>query len=205
MRVLKACPFCGEKKLSVWRNGVMCTTCGAKGPRPPADVLDQYRGAETRWNARAASDEATHQAEADYESEIARLKKRLAWFERLHVVTAQHLSKERRSRRYAEEVVKETQGRLKEANAKILGSQDALARYTTPNHYKGDGITCIRAMESAASQDRVREPSDVEFYLWASAFKYVWRTWSKADPVSDVDKAINCLENLATMMENDNG
>lgn len=108
----------------------------------------------------------------------------------LHIVTANHLREERRRRRIAERDARQAE----ELNRAFLGCEGGDSIIRTPVHYRGDGyVTCRRAMESCQRQPRVTWPTHMEFYWWACAFKYVWRMWSKADPVADGNKAIDCI------------
>ncbi len=117
-------------------------------------------------------------------------ERRLARAELMHKRTAEHLREERMRRRDVEH-------RLKEAEDSLLcfsGSDDLESVSRTPAHYKGDGyVTCRRAMESANAQGHIAEPTQMAFYWWGCAFKYVWRMWSKEDSESDMRKAIDCL------------
>lgn len=73
-----------------------------------------------------------------------------------------------------------------------------------PAHYLGDGyVTCSRAMESASVQDAVVPRSAMQLWWWMCAFKYVWRMWSKADPIADAEKALDCLEHVKDSLEGD--
>lgn len=111
--------------------------------------------------------------------------------ELMHRRTAEHLRKERRRRRKAEFAA---ENNIK-AVGDFLGSETWGSIGATPEHYRGDGlVTCSRAMESCESQEKVVEPSRMAFYWWACAFKYEWRCWSKADPKTDMRKAIDCLK-----------
>lgn len=108
----------------------------------------------------------------------------------LHIVTANHLREERRRRRLAECA---NSGLHRQLRA-WYGGETVTSLFDTPAHYRGDGhVTCRRAIESCERQEKVVEPSRMAFYWWACAFKYVWRMWSKADPVADGNKAIDCI------------
>ena len=73
-----------------------------------------------------------------------------------------------------------------------------------PAHYRGDGyVTCSRAMESASAQGTVVPRSAMGMWWWMCAFKYVWRMWSKADPIADAMKALSCLEHIKDSLEED--
>lgn len=118
------------------------------------------------------------------------MERDLARAELMHRRTAEHLRRERRRRRDAEYDLTDAEALL----VRWLGSETGLSIERTPGHYRGDGlVTCRRAMESAASQGKVTEPSPMALFWWLSAFKYVWRCWSKADPEADMRKAIDCL------------
>lgn len=117
-------------------------------------------------------------------------ERRLARAELMHKRTAEHLREERKRRRKAELASMSNEG----AVLCFLGPETWGSIEATPEHYRGDEwVTCRRAMESCESQEKVVEPTPMSFYWWACAFKYVWRMWSKADPVADGEKAIDCL------------
>lgn len=116
----------------------------------------------------------------------------------LHIVTARHLRKARRTIRELRGRVERLQDRCYEKDLLLDGYRGQIGRdnpfASVPEHYQGDGfVTCRRAMESCESQEKVVDPSRMAFYWWASAFKYVWRCWSKADPEADMRKAVDCL------------
>lgn len=123
-----------------------------------------------------------------YENEV--LYRRLVRAELMHHRTAEHLKETRRKLRHKEVELALQQGDLR--NWK--GSEDNTTRAYTPKHYRGDGrVTCARALSSAMSQRSVAPFSGMALYWWCSAFKYVWRMWSKGDPEGDALKAIDCL------------
>ena len=71
-----------------------------------------------------------------------------------------------------------------------------------PNHYIGDGeITCADAMRSmACNYDNAKLiVSPMMLWWWLCAFKYVWR-WPWKNGLSDVEKAIDCLHHLRTLL-----
>ncbi len=127
--------------------------------------------------------------------EVARAK----W---LHIVTARHLRKARRTIRQLksrrdylqEDAVRQRE--LIEAYRGQVGRDNPFGR--VPEHYRGDGyVTCDRAIESASAQRCIVERTPLQFWYWATAMKYVWRMWSKEDPEGDALKAIDCLEKAA--------
>lgn len=121
---------------------------------------------------------------------IRYLERKLYRAELMHKRTAEHLREERSRRRIAERDAR----RAEELNRVFWGCEGGNSIIRTPEHYRGDGhVTCRRAMESCESQEKVVDPSRMAFYWWASAFKYVWRCWSKADPEADMRKAVDCL------------
>lgn len=127
--------------------------------------------------------------------ELARAK----W---LHIVTANHLRKARRTIRELREEVGRLQRVCDEENAVICGYRGEVGRDNpfghVPEHYLGDGyVTCDRAIESASAQRCIAERSKLQLWYWATAMKYVWRMWSKEDPEKDALKAIDCLEKAA--------
>ena len=127
--------------------------------------------------------------------EVARAK----W---LHIVTARHLRKARRTIRKLRGRVERLQDRCYEKDLLIDGYRGQIGRDnpfgSVPKHYEGDGfVTCDRAIESASSQACIVERTPLQLWYWATAFKYVWRMWSKEDPEKDALKAIDCLEKAA--------
>lgn len=106
----------------------------------------------------------------------------------LHIVTAGHLRKAR-AKLYCLRLDKEY------AQAELRLWRGSERRdHETPDHYAGDGlVTCSRAMESVSSQGAVCGRTPMQLWWWMCAFKYVWRMWSKDDPVKDANKAIDCL------------
>lgn len=133
---------------------------------------------------------------SDYESrEVARAQ----W---LHIVTARHLRKARRTIRELRDEVGRLQMFCDEKNAIICCYRGKIGRGNpfahVPEHYRGDGfVTCDRAIESASSQRCIVDRTPLQFWYWATAMKYVWRMWSKEDPEKDALKAIDCLEKAA--------
>lgn len=120
----------------------------------------------------------------------------------LHIVTANHLRKARKT-------IRELRGRVDRIQDRCYKKDLLLDRYRgqigrdnpfghVPEHYRGDGyVTCDRAIESASSQECIAKRSPLQFWYWATAMKYVWRMWSKEDPERDAMKAIDCLEKAA--------
>lgn len=116
----------------------------------------------------------------------------------LHIVTARHLRKARRT-------IRELRGRVERLQDRCYKKDLLLDRYrgqigrdnpfaSVPEHYRGDGyVTCDRAMEAASAQRCIVDRPPLNYWYWATAFKYVWRMWSKAEPVGDARKAIDCL------------
>lgn len=138
----------------------------------------------------------THCEDLDYAIEVNRRQferlatanARVAWLERLNRVTASHLRKARAE-------LHDLRLDNESANAELrLWRGSEHRKCDTPGHYAGDGyVTCSRAMESASVQDEVVPQSVMQLWWWMCAFKYVWRMWSKDDPVKDANKAIDCL------------
>ena len=130
---------------------------------------------------------------------VAEQVSRAQW---LHIVTARHLRKARRTIRELREEVGRLQMFCDEKNAVICGYRGQIGLNNpfahVPDHYIGDGfVSCDRAIESASSQECIAERSPLQFWYWATAMKYVWRMWSKEDPERDALKAIDCLEKAA--------
>ena len=124
--------------------------------------------------------------------------------ERLHIVTANHLRKARRTIRELREEAGRLQMVCDEMNAVICGYRGQIGRDSpfshVPDHYLGDGfVTCDRAIESASAQRCLVERTPIQLWYWATALKYVWRMWSKEDPEKDAMKAIDCIEKAAVL------
>lgn len=120
----------------------------------------------------------------------------------LHIVTARHLRKARRTIRELRKRVERLQDRCYENDLLLDGYRGQIGKNTpfrsVPEHYEGDGfVTCDRAIESASSQRRIVERTPLQLWYWATALKYVWRMWSKEDPKGDALKAIDCIKNVA--------
>lgn len=127
--------------------------------------------------------------------EVARAK----W---LHIVTARHLRKARGTIRELRGMVERLQDMCHEKDALIYSYRGSVGNVRpsspVPEHYLGDGyVTCDRAIESASAQRCIVNRLPINYWYWATAFKYVWRMWSKAEPVGDARKAIDCLEKAA--------
>ena len=120
----------------------------------------------------------------------------------LHIVTARHPRKARRTIRQLRsrcdclqqdtvrqrELIKAYRGQVG------LGNQSV----NVPEHYRGDWfVSCDRAIEAASAQRCIVDRPLLNYWYWATAFKYVWRMWSKEDPERDALKAIDCLEKAA--------
>ena len=120
----------------------------------------------------------------------------------LHIVTAGHLRKARMTIRELRGSVDRLQGLCREKDDLIYAYRGSIGNVRpsapVPEHYLGDGyVTCDRAIESASAQRCSVNRPPLNYWYWATAFKYVWRMWSKTDPVSDARKAIDCLEKAA--------
>ena len=127
---------------------------------------------------------------------------KVARLERLHVLTENHLRKARRTIRELRGSVGRLQDRCYEKDLLLDGYRGEVGRNNpfghVPEHYRGDGyVTCDRAIEAASSQACIAERTPIQLWYWATAFKYVWRMWSKEDPEKDSLKAIDCLEKAA--------
>lgn len=74
----------------------------------------------------------------------------------------------------------------------------------TPAHYRGDGVVdADRAVRACEAQPRRESPGEDAHFWWRNAGKYWWRTWSKGQAMSDLDKAIDCLERCKESFEGD--
>lgn len=121
---------------------------------------------------------------------------------RLHIVTARHLRRARKTIRELRGSVEMLQRLCDEKDALIYAYRGSVGNVhpssPVPEHYLGDGyVTCDRAIESASAQRCIVNRTPLNYWYWATAFKYVWRMWSKAEPVCDARKAIDCLEKAA--------
>lgn len=120
----------------------------------------------------------------------------------LHIVTARHLRKARRTIIELRGRVEMLQDRCYEKDLLLDSYRGQIGREnpfgSVPDHYLGDGfVTCDRAIEAASSQSCIVERTPLQFWYWATAMKYVWRMWSKEDPERDALKAIDCIEKAA--------
>lgn len=70
-----------------------------------------------------------------------------------------------------------------------------------PVHYMGYGVDCEDALR-AAYRDGLGLPP-MALYWWGTAFKYIWRWPAKGQPMSDIDKCIDCLERLKGQVDSD--
>lgn len=123
----------------------------------------------------------------------------------LHVVTANHLHKARKTIRELCGRVERLQDRCYKKDLLLAGYRGQIGKIdpfgSVPEHYKGDGfVTCDRAIESASSQACIVERTPLQLWYWATAMKYVWRMWSKEDPKKDALKAIDCLKKAADVV-----
>lgn len=127
---------------------------------------------------------------------------KVARADRLNTVTANHLRKARKTIMELRGRVERLQDRCYEKEALIYSYRGSVGNVSpstpVPEHYLGDGyVTCDRAIESASAQRCIVSRTPLNYWYWATAFKYVWRMWSKAEPVGDARKAIDCLEKAA--------
>lgn len=115
---------------------------------------------------------------------------------RLHDVTAGHLMKAR-----AELASLRLDKKYAFAELKLWRGS-AHHNVGVPLHYLGDDhVTCSRAMEAVCEQDTVRGRTPQQTWWWLSAFKYVWRMWSKESPIGDAEKAIECLMHVLELLD----
>lgn len=139
------------------------------------------------------------------EAQVTGWDKQVTRAQWLHIVTARHLRKARRTIRELRDEVGRLQRFCEEKNALICGYLGQIGRDNpfahVPDHYLGDGfVTCDRAIESASSQRCIVERTPLQFWYWSTAMKYVWRMWSKEDPEMDAMKAIDCLEKASGLV-----
>lgn len=124
----------------------------------------------------------------------------------LHIVTARHLRRARKTIRKLRGSVERLQRLCDEKDALIYAYRGSVGNVcpstTVPEHYLGDGyVTCDRAIESASAQRCIVSRTPINYWYWATAFKYVWRMWSKAEPVGDARKAIDCLMHVLGLID----
>ena len=120
----------------------------------------------------------------------------------LHIVTANHLRKARKTIRQLKSRLDTLQQEVRRQSGLIAAYRGAVGMNNpfgrVPEHYRGDGyVTCDRAIESASAQRCIVGRTPIQLWYWATAIKYVWRMWSKEDPEGDAMKAIDCLEKAA--------
>lgn len=139
-------------------------------------------------------------AKVDLSSDLA--SNQIDRAKRLHIVTARHLRKARKT-------IRELRGRVERLQDMCYDKDMLLDGYRgqigmdnpfghVPEHYLGDGfVTRDRATESASSQDCTAKRSLLQFWYWATAMEYVWNMWFEEDPKKDALKAIDCLEKAA--------
>lgn len=169
-----------------------------------SELIDKAyeRGQENGFKPRAFECECDALQLNDWSGQqVARAK----W---LHTVTARHLRKGRRTIRELRKRVERLQDRCYEKDLLLDGYRGQIGKAnpfgSVPEHYEGDGfVTCDRAIESASSQGCIVERTPLQLWYWATAMKYVWRMWSKADPVADAEKAVDCLGHVAALLEED--
>ena len=69
-----------------------------------------------------------------------------------------------------------------------------------PDHYAGDGkIRCEDACQSMMCHSK---ESSMVSHWWGLAHKYVWR-WHLKNRVSDIDKAIDCLQRMKEQLSDE--
>lgn len=67
-----------------------------------------------------------------------------------------------------------------------------------PRHYAGNGdITCKDALKSMMSPLTI---SPNLAYWYGCAFKYLWRVFLKGDPVKDLMKARQCIDEMLDLV-----
>ena len=187
----KECGFT-EAAVSYWRSG--SRVIGRTSARQIEDRFPQFSTPWIMGETRLIGSSTTGVSNEE-RRDVSRAKL-------LHIVTARHLRKARRTIRELREEVGRLQMFCDEKNAVICGYRGQIGLNNpfahVPDHYLGDGfVTCDRAIESASAQRCIGERSKLQYWYWATAFKYVWRMWSKEDPEKDALKAIDCLEKAA--------
>lgn len=68
-----------------------------------------------------------------------------------------------------------------------------------PSHYTNGDIECIDAIESAVSAN----PNPKEIPCQTNILKYIWRYYSKDQPLKDLQKCRWYLDRLIKMKENE--
>lgn len=68
----------------------------------------------------------------------------------------------------------------------------------SPEHYKACGVECIDIIRDI---DVKSAPPTYAFFLWASAFQYAFRCWTKGRTIEDMKKAIWYLQKAVEELE----
>ena len=187
----KECGFT-EAAVSYWRSG--SRVIGRNSARQIEDRFPQFSTPWIMGETRLIGSSTTGVSNEE-RRDVSRAKL-------LHIVTARHLRKARRTIRELREEVGRLQDRCYEKDLLLAGYRGKIGQEnpfgSVPEHYLRDGfVTCDRAIEAASSQACIVERTPIQLWYWATAMKYVWRMWSKEDPEKDALKAIDCLEKAA--------
>jgi hypothetical protein len=68
----------------------------------------------------------------------------------------------------------------------------------SPAHYTQAGVECIDVIEAIGKSG---ESKPYDFFLWASAFQYIWRAFHKGNTLQDLKKGEFYLNRLIKRME----
>lgn len=69
-----------------------------------------------------------------------------------------------------------------------------------PPHYTQAGVECIQVIESIGATSKA---DPYNFFLWASAFQYIWRAFHKGNTLQDLSKASFYLNRLIERIKNE--
>lgn len=72
------------------------------------------------------------------------------------------------------------------------------AQVVSPPHYTQAGVECIQVIEAIGKTSKADQ---YDFFLWASAFQYIWRAFHKGNTLQDLKKGEFYLNRLIKNME----
>ena len=71
-----------------------------------------------------------------------------------------------------------------------------------PSHYcQVNGVDCLSVIKSIGATSKA---DPYNFFLWASAFQYIWRAWHKGEALQNLEKASFYLNRLIERLKNGN-
>ena len=71
----------------------------------------------------------------------------------------------------------------------------------SPSHYTQAGVECIEVIESIGLTSKA---DPYHFFLWASAFQYIWRVWHKGSALQNIEKCQWYLARLSERLKSGN-